>query len=908
MQGADGSPTRRFGVFEVDLRAAELRKRGVRIKLQEQPFQILSLLLEHPGEVVTREELRQKLWPVHTFVDFDRGLNKAMTKLRFALGDSPDSPRYVETIPRHGYRFLSPVHVFGAEETALARTPVQVTALAGPVSTSLATHAVPVGGFIFRGSWRYFGGVAAVLLALVVGGTYLRMRTVVLSESGPAINPRRSVAVIGFKNLSGDPREEWLSTALSDWLTTELTAGEQIRAIPAESISRMKLELALPDVDSLSRDSLQRIRQNIGPDVVVAGSYAALGAKPDGQIRLDLRLQDTQSGETIDSVSESGSESHLLQLVSSAGEQLRARLGVRAVTTAEAAEVAIALPAKSEAAKLYAEGLARLRVFDALAARDLFQKAIAAEPSFALSHSALATTWSDLGYEEKAKLEARKSFDLSSNLPRAGRLLVEGRYREVSRDWSRAIEIYRALFDFFPDNLDYGLALAQAQLGANRWRDALGTVSVLRELPVPLRDNPQIDFVENNAAQALGDAKRGDLALARAVANAQVSGASLLLAEGRRQQAWLYENSGRQDLVEQAIREAKTLYLAANNRLGVARTTTLEGIVLERQGDYVGAKGKYEESLVIYREAGSKLSLSNQYDNLGDVLLYLGDLKGARESYQAALTTYQEIGDENGAALAKLGLGDVALESGYLERAKSLYTDASELCRELGNPTRQASALVDLARVQRLQGDLAGARQNSAEALARFDEASDKSESAHARLQLAQLALDEGKTAEADSQAQQAASIFEQLQANRYRAEAMLLVSQAMLAEGRFDEARPNLDLVMNLARKSHNRELELSASITEVRLQALSGHGPYASSWAPKLKQIASDAEAGHFSELALEARLALGELELESGSSVARTHLDAMGRDALAAGSSLLANRAKELLRNDAPQNAHN
>src|SRR3981081_745961 len=111
MQGTESCPrTRRFGVLEVDLRAAELRKRGVRIKLQEQPFQILSLMLEHPGEVVTRDELRQKLWPAHTFVDFDRSLNKAMTKLRFALGDSPESPRYIETIPRHGYRFLAPVH------------------------------------------------------------------------------------------------------------------------------------------------------------------------------------------------------------------------------------------------------------------------------------------------------------------------------------------------------------------------------------------------------------------------------------------------------------------------------------------------------------------------------------------------------------------------------------------------------------------------------------------------------------------------------------------------------------------------------------------------------------------------------------------------------------------------------
>src|SRR6266581_8404338 len=102
--------TRGFGVFELDLRAAELRKRGVRIKLQEQPFQILAFLMEHAGDVVTRDEFRQKLWAEHTFVDFDRSLNKAMTKLRSALGDSAESPRYIETVPRHGYRFLAEVH------------------------------------------------------------------------------------------------------------------------------------------------------------------------------------------------------------------------------------------------------------------------------------------------------------------------------------------------------------------------------------------------------------------------------------------------------------------------------------------------------------------------------------------------------------------------------------------------------------------------------------------------------------------------------------------------------------------------------------------------------------------------------------------------------------------------------
>src|SRR5438093_10275695 len=101
----------RFGAFEVDLRAGELRKNGLKIKLQEQPFQVLAMLLRHPGEVVTREELQKTVWPADTFVDFDRGLNKTINKIREALGDSADNPRFVETLPRRGYRFIAPVEV-----------------------------------------------------------------------------------------------------------------------------------------------------------------------------------------------------------------------------------------------------------------------------------------------------------------------------------------------------------------------------------------------------------------------------------------------------------------------------------------------------------------------------------------------------------------------------------------------------------------------------------------------------------------------------------------------------------------------------------------------------------------------------------------------------------------------------
>jgi eukaryotic-like serine/threonine-protein kinase len=897
--------TRGFGVFEVDLRSGELRKRGVRIKLQEQPFQILSLLIEHPGEVVTREELRQKLWPAHTFVDFDRSLNKAMTKLRFALGDSAESPRYIETIPRHGYRFLAPVQGHRQVAEALpapgsnpSGVVPEIRIPAGEENRGIPFTLRALNSYMRTGRRIYVLAAAMTAMALLLAA-YLRIhQSVVLGGSSAVVSPRHSVAVLQFKNLSGDVQEAWLSTALSDWLTTELTAGEQVRGIPAESIARMKMELSLPDVESLSRDSLMRIRKNLGTDYVVAGSYAALGAMSEGQIRLDLHLQDARSGETVAAISESGTEAHLLDLVSRAGEHLRNKLGIRAVTREEAAEVAIALPSKKETAKLFSEGLANLRVFNALAARDLLLKAVAAEPDFALSHAALASTWEELGYEENAKAEARKAFDLSSNLSRAERLLVEGRYRETTRDWEKAIEIYRALFDFFPDNLDYGLALANAEVNANQWKNALTTVGTLRALPAPLRDDPRIDLAENDAARSLGDMKRAEAAVARAAEKAQAAEASLLLAKARREQAWLFENSGKQEEVEGAIREANQLYLAANDRPGVAATATLEAIALERQGDYLGAKKMYEESLVIYRESGNRASLSSEYDNLGDILFYLGDLTGARKRYGESLATYTEIGDQNGVALAKIGLGDVLLAAGKHAEAKEMYEGALEICRQLGSRARQAAALEGSANVNRLEGDKAGAQTDNREAIAILEDVGNKSEAAHLRLQLAELYLDDGKSMEAETLARRSTEIFKDARALRYTAEANLVLSRSLVAQGRIEEARQRVEQVITAAADSHNKALELKGAIAAARIQA-AGSPAEALESIKRLNKVMADATAASFEGVVLEARLALGEAEMNSGNQTeGRTVLENLKKEAGKNGFVLIARRAAAAL----------
>src|SRR6185295_7038773 len=274
-----------------------------------------------------------------------------------------------------------------------------------------------------RSRWREAAAIAAaVIVALVaalgVGGIRDRLwrgasAAPDASTSNGRLRARRAVAVLGFQNLSGRPDAAWLSTALSEMLTTELAAGEQLRTIPGENISQMKISLALADADSYGKTTLSKIRDNLGADHVVVGSYVPLSG---GQLRLDLRLQDAVAGETLAAISERGSEAQIDDLVSRIGSVLRQKLGVADLSAAELVSVRAMRPSNPAGVRLYTEGLAKLRASDALTARVLLEEAIVADPDYSLAHSALSAAWSSLGFDERARAEARRAFELSGKL------------------------------------------------------------------------------------------------------------------------------------------------------------------------------------------------------------------------------------------------------------------------------------------------------------------------------------------------------------------------------------------------------------------------------------------------------------------------------------------------------------
>ncbi len=252
-------------------------------------------------------------------------------------------------------------------------------------------------------------------------------------------------------------------------------------------------------------------------------------------------------------------------MIKRVGGTLREKCGARELTADELEATRASEPTNTEAARYYAEGLAKLRQFDALAARDSFQLAVKADPDHALAHSALAAARSQLGYDQNAIDASKMAFDLSEKLPRGEKLSIEARYREMNHEWSKAAEIYRSLWTFFPDDLDYGLRLIEAQVSAGEGQQALQTVQALHQLPAPSRDDPRIDLAEAAAAEALSDFKREVDSTTRARTKASGQGSRFLVAQALLDQCWAQRNLGELEHAKAAGEQAQSILSAAKD-------------------------------------------------------------------------------------------------------------------------------------------------------------------------------------------------------------------------------------------------------------------------------------------------------------------------------------------------------
>lgn len=896
----------RFGLFALDVSGHLLTRNGIRIKLQDQPFQLLAMLLEKNGQVVRREELRQRLWPGNTFVDFDKSLGVAVLKIREALGDSAASPTFLETLPRRGYRFIAPVFVEAKPAGATDVPPEGETSTTAarlepgkPGTESLgpvASAELQTAKSQMRKLWTR---AAIVCVTAGLGFAAFHFRTVfrhvaTLPQADTSrLKLRRSVAVLGFRNVAGRANQDWLSTAFTEMLNTELGATGDLRLMSGEDVANAKHDLSLTVEDTLSKETLTQIRSSLGVDVVVVGSYTLLSDGGSNRIRLDVRAQDTSLGETVAEDAITGDESDLFNIASQAGQRLRTSLEPALSLAPETGAPHFSGSTNQIALQFYSEGLARSYDFDFVGARDFLKRAIAADPSFALAHSALSDSWSKLGYEIEARREARLATQDMRGLPPETELEIQGRFQETANDWTSAASTYRTLFHLYPDNLNYGLRLAAEQLHLNPV-DAEHTLTTLRKLQAPMRDDPRIDLMEASVMISQ-DIPKARAAAERAIAKASAQGATLMMAHGYG--TLCQQDSSLAQSMEQSVSEctlARNSYINAGDRNNAARTLNDFAALYYQHGDTGKAEEMWRDAIVVFREVGDAEGLAASSNNVGDVLMAGGRLAEARKLLEQAIAGYGLVGDRAGVALAKVDLGEIALQKADLPQAQSNFEQALAIGMQVSDKGAAAYGLAGLGEVAMERDQLPEARKKLESALQLRNAIGQKEAILQTRVALARLQIEQGHAADAERDVRACMDELDKAQMQDDELEAGLVLARALLAQAKTSEAKGEMAQLRPLKEKTDHLELSLRFSL-ELGQVLLAEHD--LGSARMLVEMVSKSAGPSRLVEIVMEARLILAEIQRASGDgSGASKQMNLLAAREQRAGLLLLANQTRE------------
>ncbi len=436
-QHAPNSPTR-FGVFELDVRSGELRKAGTRIRLQDQPLKILIALLEQPGVVVTREELKRRIWPHESFGDFDHAVNVAVAKLRAALSDSADTPRYVETLPRRGYRFIFPLaSIDHARNDHTERSAQQ--AVAPALAPAIAKQ---------RFKWLPTAATGVIGIAVAASVWWVISHR---PKEPNKLTDQDTVVLADFENTTGDPV---FDGTIRQGLAAQLGQSPFLRLVSDATVRQtLRLMSQLPDA-RLTPEIAQQLCMRTASTAVLDGSIAKLG----NQYVLGLRAINCRTGDLLvqEQVTADGKE-EVLKALAQAASQLRTKLG-ESVGTVQRFNTPLDQVTTPSIEALHAYSLGRTLIYreDRTGAIQLFQRAIALDPNFAMAYASLGLAYAEYS-ETQSVANFRKAYELREHVSDRERLYIEAHYHDsVMGDWEKARQVYELWSRLYPrDDIPY---------------------------------------------------------------------------------------------------------------------------------------------------------------------------------------------------------------------------------------------------------------------------------------------------------------------------------------------------------------------------------------------------------------------------------------------------------------------
>jgi DNA-binding winged helix-turn-helix (wHTH) protein/tetratricopeptide (TPR) repeat protein/TolB-like protein len=645
----------RFGSYTLDEETCLLRQGDQILPVPPKAAALLAVLVEAEGGLVSKERLLETVWP-DAFVE-ESNVTQQIFLLRKLLKPEGESGDPIQTIPRRGYRFTWAVErVLPATlEPAVPQMTAAAVGQAEPVPGPRA-QAKAAGGM--RRLW-----VAVAVLAVIVAGVTVWARIV----SGRESRDRTArVAVLGFTNMTEQPGDAWLSSALREMFSTDLSGVLSVKVLPPESVERAEKELRLTRLDGLSAQTLGELHANLDCDEVLTGSYVISG----DQIRLDTHLLDARTGKVLFNYTATRATSELLPLVEQTGTAMRPELGVKEMAPGgqEAAEATVSR--NPEAYRLYIDGMERERAYDGRAAVDLLQRSIALDPDFALAHLQLAGSYTVLGRTALASAEAHRAESLDAHLSAEQQLRITAGAQAADHDFDAAAATYRTLVQRYPENQDYRLLQAAYTMYAGRLEE---TVAELKPMLTGAGGAAKEPLLYSHLSDVYG--KMGDWA------------ASL---EWATKGAEISRQRGQQTMYERLL-TSETQGMLHLNRLPEALTRT-------------------QEALKIAREYGDDSGELRALNRLGQVETAMGDFAAAKSFLEEALKKEDATGETQREIYTESALGDVLVKMNQQPQAMTVFLEEQVLARSQNDAQTMLTADLDVARQELRVGRLAAGR------------------------------------------------------------------------------------------------------------------------------------------------------------------------------------------------------
>jgi eukaryotic-like serine/threonine-protein kinase len=721
-----------FGPYEADLSSSELRKNGVRIKIQDLPLRLLAVLAEKSGRVVTRQELQKRLWPSDTFVDFEDGLNTAVRKLREALSDDPDNPRYIETVPRHGYRFIAEVEFpngNSSKQAAVVTTflpsgesPFSDTASPPPSATVSATPTATVasqesslGKAILKR-----GPLVGLFATLTLAGVAVWL---FYGRAALSFNSHDSVLVADFDNETGDPR---FDEALQSAFTVSLEQSRHTNVFPRARLASI--------LGMMGKSPSERITPSLGREIcereAVRGLIAAGITRTGNEYELTAELIDPQTGEAVRSYSErSYGEEHVLDALDVIAADIRRDLGESLYQIHRADRKLPEVTTSSlTALKQYADGSLLWHQGRFQDAVTLLRAAVQSDPNFAMAHAALGNAYFSYLTNDPldGKREYEKAFALSSRTTEREHMIIQTEYADDLGHVDEAGALYRTYLERYPG--DWKMLSDYAHLLRRHGRQ-LEAVAQYNQILKVAPDDAKTYIEMATAYLTLDQLPQALQAYSEAF---RLDPHWLTAGNTSREYGSVLVQSGEEPKAQQVFTDM--LEKPETRESGMRSLAMLDLY----HGRYAEGQKRFRECLLILQNQQAPLSVARVHLWLAFVAEGQGDTRAETQELDTAMQDFKAIGPK---VIIGTWIGQAYARSGSLDKARKIEVIVAPLTDD---KSAEQSGYLHL-----LQGEIALAQKNNDKAIELFTLSNKENPTALSAEALAHAYQQAGRTNEA---------------------------------------------------------------------------------------------------------------------------------------------------------------